>query len=49
MAVDGDPATAWVVGDRGDPVGHSIELSTTDGAGSSCSNLRGPDRTGSSP
>ena len=22
MAIDGDPTTAWVVGERGDPVGH---------------------------
>jgi arabinofuranan 3-O-arabinosyltransferase len=27
MAVDGDPATAWVVGDRFDPVGQRIEVS----------------------
>ena len=26
MAVDGDPATAWVVGDHADPVGERIEL-----------------------
>ncbi len=32
MAVDGDQSTAWVVGIRGDPVGESIELSTTDGS-----------------
>lgn len=31
MAVDGDPSTAWVVADRGDPVGQSIELSGSDG------------------
>ncbi|MBI5089545.1 MAG: DUF3367 domain-containing protein [Actinobacteria bacterium] len=31
MAVDDDPATAWRVADRGDPIGESIELSTTDG------------------
>ncbi|CAB4570182.1 MAG: DUF3367 domain-containing protein [Actinobacteria bacterium] len=31
MAVDGDPATAWRVADRSDPVGERIELSTTDG------------------
>ena len=31
MAVDGDPATAWIVGERGLPVGESIELSRTDG------------------
>lgn len=30
MAVDGNPATAWVVADRSDPVGESIELSATD-------------------
>ncbi|MEP7202961.1 MAG: alpha-(1-_3)-arabinofuranosyltransferase family protein [Ilumatobacteraceae bacterium] len=27
MAVDGDPSTAWLVGDRFDPIGHSIEVS----------------------
>ena len=27
MAVDGDPATAWVVGDRADPVGERLEVS----------------------
>ena len=27
MAVDGDPSTAWVVGDRSDPIGQSIEVS----------------------
>jgi arabinofuranan 3-O-arabinosyltransferase len=26
MAVDGDPATAWLVGDRFDPIGQSIEV-----------------------
>ncbi|MDX2379906.1 MAG: hypothetical protein QNM02_09135, partial [Acidimicrobiia bacterium] len=26
MAVDGDPATAWLVGDHGDPIGERIEL-----------------------
>ncbi|MEO7369409.1 MAG: alpha-(1-_3)-arabinofuranosyltransferase family protein, partial [Ilumatobacteraceae bacterium] len=26
MAVDGDPATAWVVGDRSNPVGQSLEV-----------------------
>lgn len=31
MAVDGDPATAWRVADRADPIGHSISLSATDG------------------
>ena len=31
MAVDGNPATAWVVADRFSPVGESIELSGTDG------------------
>ncbi len=31
MAVDGDPTTAWVVGDRGEPVGHFISVSTTGG------------------
>ncbi len=31
MAVDGDPATAWVVGDRTDPVGEFITASATDG------------------
>ena len=31
MAVDGDPSTAWVVGDRGDPIGESIAVSSTDG------------------
>ncbi len=32
MAVDGDPNTAWRVADRANPVGESIELSSTDGA-----------------
>ncbi len=27
MAIDGDPSTAWVVGDRGDPVGQRLRLS----------------------
>ena len=31
MAVDGDPATAWVVADRADPVGQRISVSATDG------------------
>ncbi len=31
MAVDGDPATAWVVGDRSDPVGHFLNVSSTQG------------------
>ncbi|MEY4338337.1 MAG: hypothetical protein RLZ14_187, partial [Actinomycetota bacterium] len=31
MAVDGDPATAWVVADRNDPLGQAIEVSATDG------------------
>ena len=31
MAVDGDPTTAWVVGDRSDPIGHFLNVSTTDG------------------
>ena len=31
MAVDGNPATAWVVADRFSPEGESIELSATDG------------------
>ncbi len=31
MAVDGDPSTAWVVGDRSDPIGHFLNVSTTDG------------------
>ncbi len=31
MAVDGDPSTAWRVGDRADPVGESIVVSRTDG------------------
>ena len=26
MAVDGDPSTAWVVGDRFDPIGQSLEV-----------------------
>ena len=26
MAVDGDPSTAWLVGDHGDPIGELIEL-----------------------
>ncbi|MBI4884584.1 MAG: DUF3367 domain-containing protein [Actinobacteria bacterium] len=32
MAVDGDPLTAWVVGDHGDPVGHFLTVSDNDGA-----------------
>ena len=31
MSVDGDPSTAWVVGDRSDPVGHFLTVSDTDG------------------
>ncbi len=31
MAVDGDPATAWVVGDRSEPVGQFLNVSTTSG------------------
>ena len=31
MAVDGNPATAWVVADRFSPEGESIELSATEG------------------
>ncbi len=31
MAVDGDPSTAWVVGDRADPVGEYLEVSHIDG------------------
>ncbi len=31
MAVDGDPATAWVVGDRNDPIGHFLTVSSTNG------------------
>jgi len=31
MAVDGDPTTAWVVADRGEPIGQSIEVSRTHG------------------
>ena len=31
MAVDGDPLTAWVVGDHGDPMGHFFTVSDTDG------------------
>lgn len=31
MAVDGDPDTAWVVGDRADPVGQRLEVSAIDG------------------
>jgi arabinofuranan 3-O-arabinosyltransferase len=31
MAVDGDPRTAWIVDDRGLPIGESIEVSATDG------------------
>ena len=30
MAVDGDPATAWRVGDRGDPVGQSLTVEGSD-------------------
>jgi arabinofuranan 3-O-arabinosyltransferase len=31
MAIDGDPATSWVVADRGQPVGEYIVLTTDDG------------------
>ena len=31
MAVDGDPSTAWVVADRSDPIGHFLNVSSTDG------------------
>lgn len=31
MAVDGNPSTAWRVADRADPVGETIEVSSTDG------------------
>lgn len=31
MAVDGNPSTAWVVGDHGDPIGHFITVSDNDG------------------
>jgi len=30
MAIDGDPTTAWRVGDHGDPVGERIRLTITD-------------------
>jgi len=33
MAVDGDPRTAWVVADRADPTGESIELSDSGPSG----------------
>jgi arabinofuranan 3-O-arabinosyltransferase len=32
MAVDGDPGTAWLVADRGDPIGHFITVSSTQGS-----------------
>jgi arabinofuranan 3-O-arabinosyltransferase len=32
MAVDGDPRTAWVVGEHGDPVGESFTVALTDPA-----------------
>ena len=31
MAVDGDPATAWTVADRANPIGEAISVSSTDG------------------
>src|SRR6185312_16096601 len=31
MAVDGDPRTAWVVGDRADPIGDRLEVSRIEG------------------
>lgn len=31
MAVDGDPSTAWVVGDRANPIGERLEVSNIDG------------------
>ncbi len=31
MAVDGDPRTAWVVGDRANPIGERLEVSDIDG------------------
>ena len=34
MAIDGDPTTAWLVGDHGDPVGERIELATAQEADS---------------
>ncbi|MEM8618280.1 MAG: alpha-(1-_3)-arabinofuranosyltransferase family protein [Actinomycetota bacterium] len=30
MAIDGDPTTAWVAGDRGDPVGQRLQLEVTE-------------------
>lgn len=30
MAIDGDPATAWLVADRGDPIGERIRLTLDD-------------------
>lgn len=32
MAVDGDPTTAWIVGDRDEPLGHFLTVSDTDGS-----------------
>lgn len=32
MAVDGDPDTAWIVGDRAEPLGHFLTVSDTDGS-----------------
>ncbi|MFM7045956.1 MAG: alpha-(1-_3)-arabinofuranosyltransferase family protein, partial [Ilumatobacteraceae bacterium] len=31
MAVDGSATTSWIVGERGDPVGEAIRVSSTDG------------------
>lgn len=31
MAVDGDPTTAWIVGDRDEPLGHFLTVSRTGG------------------
>jgi arabinofuranan 3-O-arabinosyltransferase len=32
MAIDGDPSTSWLVGEHGDPIGESIELSFPTGS-----------------
>jgi arabinofuranan 3-O-arabinosyltransferase len=42
MAIDGDPATAWIVGEHADPIGEAIELSFPDGSPSSSVRLRQP-------
>ncbi len=46
MAVDGDPATAWIVGDHGDPIGERLRLTFTDGSPTGRLRLLQPDAPG---